>query len=99
YVEQLFGDVNPKHLAGHGGARGLPGAAPNVQHTFRVPLAQRVVHDNGRGSATMSSARVRSRADRTPGLSQHGTRAGSHWPPEARRRTPTRSRPRTPSAA
>jgi hypothetical protein len=40
-VEQLFGDVNPKHLAGHGGARGLPGAAPNVQHTFGTADARR----------------------------------------------------------
>ena len=39
------------------------------------------------------------RHDRGLGLSQHGTRGGSHWPPKARRRTPSRSPPRRPSAA
>jgi hypothetical protein len=39
------GDVHPKHLASHrsarGFARGLPGAAPNVQHTFGTADARR----------------------------------------------------------
>src|SRR5437763_11743243 len=44
-LEQLFGDVHPKHLASHGSARGvargLPGATPDVQHTVGTADARR----------------------------------------------------------